>query len=156
MHNPAAQRCYGDESNALVLGENSLCRRFVDSEVVEQAISRLSAGQVFNINTKVKTQNGIRWHEVEIQLTSDPVTGAQLILVNEKDVSHQKQAEDSLRENEERYRLLAEDATKRLLHEAYYDKLTGLPNRALFMRRLESVFECATQRQSNQPNKQPG
>jgi diguanylate cyclase (GGDEF)-like protein/PAS domain S-box-containing protein len=41
-------------------------------------------------------------------------------------------------------------ATERLTHDAFHDALTGLPNRALFMDRLESLMERTRRRGSHQ------
>ncbi len=119
MKNPAALRCYGDTLHPNSSIENSFLGYFVDSSVGQQAIELgyfvdSSVGQqaieaiildeIFSIETQVFTNQGIRWHGMDIRCTRDPVTGDSMILVNEKDITKRKRMEEALRESEERYR----------------------------------------------------
>ena len=74
-----------------------------------------------NLVCRVRGQNG--WHHFEVLLTNmlyDPDVNG--VVVNCIDITEQQQLQE------------------RLQHQAYHDPLTGLPNRALLMERLNSVF----------------
>jgi diguanylate cyclase (GGDEF)-like protein/PAS domain S-box-containing protein len=65
-----------------------------------------------------------RWRYMEAvgrNLLNDPVVGG--VVVNARDVTERREVED------------------RLLHDAFHDRLTGLPNRALFMDRLAQLVK---------------
>ena len=96
MQNPAALRCYGNQKNAS--GQNAFSQRFLDSSMAEKAIETMAAGQVFSVETQVQTLHGIRWHGLDVRRTKDPMTGKEMILINEKDVTDRKQAEKKLQE----------------------------------------------------------
>ncbi|MBD2446541.1 diguanylate cyclase [Nostoc sp. FACHB-152] len=92
MQNPAAQDCYGDTLHPNLSTQNVFLSHFVDPTVRQQAIEAIQLGEVFNIETQVFTNKGIRWHGMDIRCTRDPVTGKSLILVNEKDINKQQTA----------------------------------------------------------------
>ncbi len=62
---------------------------------------------------------------------SDEAVGSQTLKMI-TDITERKVAEAELAENEQRFRVLAEERR----HAAYHDALTGLPNRTLFLERL--------------------
>ncbi|MCW6050273.1 diguanylate cyclase [Lyngbya sp. CCAP 1446/10] len=95
LQNPAALRCYGKTDNAFV-------SRFVDDRVGERAMAILKSGKVFTAETQVITLAGIRWHEMDVRCTNDPVTGNPMLLVNEKDITDRKQTETALQQSETR------------------------------------------------------
>ncbi|MBD2519409.1 diguanylate cyclase [Nostoc sp. FACHB-973] len=90
MQNPAALYCYGDTLHPNSSIENAFLRHFVDSSVGQQAIETIILDQIFSIETQVFTKEGIRWHQMDIRCTRDPVTGDSMILVNEKDITEQQ------------------------------------------------------------------
>ncbi|WP_373534896.1 diguanylate cyclase domain-containing protein [Microcoleus sp.] len=95
LQNPAALRCYGKTDNAFV-------SRFVDDRVGERAMAILKSGKVFNAETQVITLAGIRWHEIDVRCSNDPVTGNPMLLVNEKDITDRQQTETALQQSEAR------------------------------------------------------
>ncbi|MBE9050669.1 diguanylate cyclase [Nostocales cyanobacterium LEGE 11386] len=90
MQNPAALSCYGDTLHPNLSTDNVFLRHFVDSNVGKQAIDAINLNEVFSVETQVLTNEGIRWHEMNIRCTRDPVTGDSMILVNEKDITQQR------------------------------------------------------------------
>ncbi|MBD2564952.1 MULTISPECIES: PAS domain S-box protein [Nostoc] len=85
LQNPAAISCYGD-----TLHRNSFFSHFVDKSIGQQAIEAMILGGMFSIETQVFTNQGIRWHQMDIRCTRDPVTDDSMILVNEKDITQQQ------------------------------------------------------------------
>jgi diguanylate cyclase (GGDEF)-like protein/PAS domain S-box-containing protein len=96
-----------------------------DLDRVRDAFS--SMGQGTGQNTQVELRFRHRsggWRVLEAvgrNLLDDPVVGG--VVVNARDVTERREAEE------------------RLLHDAFHDRLTGLPNRALFMDRLAQLVK---------------
>jgi diguanylate cyclase (GGDEF)-like protein/PAS domain S-box-containing protein len=94
---------------------------------VADALARLAAdpGGVTTVEVRLRTRDG-RWRSVEAvcqNLLADPdVRG---IVWNGRDVTDRRALENQL------------------THQAYHDLLTGLPNRALFLQRLEGALRHA-------------
>ncbi|WP_199314415.1 PAS domain S-box protein [Planktothrix sp. FACHB-1365] len=93
MQNPAALRCYGDTLHPNRAEDNVFVRHFVDPNIGETARLTAQSGAVFSVETQVYTLNGIRWHGLDVRCTRDPVTGHQLLLVNEKDITEKQVAQ---------------------------------------------------------------
>jgi diguanylate cyclase (GGDEF)-like protein/PAS domain S-box-containing protein len=110
--NPAAQSCYQDTLHPNWSKENAFLRHFIDSNIGTQAMDIIQLGEVFNIETEVLTTEGIRWHQMDIRCTNDPVMGNTMILVNEEDISKRKCMQESLRESRERYRSVIKAMTE--------------------------------------------
>jgi diguanylate cyclase (GGDEF)-like protein/PAS domain S-box-containing protein len=75
------------------------------------------------LELRFRHRNG-SWRNLEAvgrNLLDDPVVGG--VVVNARDVTERREAEE------------------RLLHDAFHDRLTGLPNRALFMDRLAQLVK---------------
>jgi diguanylate cyclase (GGDEF)-like protein/PAS domain S-box-containing protein len=75
------------------------------------------------LELRFRHRNG-NWRTLEAvgrNLLDDPVVGG--VVVNARDVTDRREAEE------------------RLLHDAFHDRLTGLPNRALFMDRLAQLVK---------------
>jgi diguanylate cyclase (GGDEF)-like protein/PAS domain S-box-containing protein len=68
-----------------------------------------------------RTARGARWRSWGRTCWHEPSVGG--VVVNARDVTQKKEAEE------------------RLLHDAFHDRLTGLPNRALFMDRLAQLVK---------------
>ncbi|MBV9077393.1 MAG: GGDEF domain-containing protein [Methylobacteriaceae bacterium] len=73
---------------------------------------------------QVRTCQGLRWHVVDAHPVLDPATGGPGVLVNERDVT------------------IEVDAQARIEHIATHDGLTDLPNRGQFRRRLEAALQA--------------
>ncbi|MBH8563140.1 diguanylate cyclase [Nostoc sp. CENA67] len=104
MQNPATMRCYGDTLQPNSSTENAFLRHFVDPTVSQQAMEAIKLGHMFSIETQVFTNEGIRWHGMDIRCTRDPVTGNPMILVNEKDITKQQTALEEHQRAEEELR----------------------------------------------------
>ncbi len=115
MQNPAALRCYGDEKITEATASHPLMRRGVDASIVEQARACIEVGNVFSTETQVHTLQGIRWHGIDMRCTNDPVTGAPLLLVNEKDITDRVHTEAALRQSKEKLRQARDELEIRVL-----------------------------------------
>ncbi|MPZ99439.1 MAG: EAL domain-containing protein [Dehalococcoidia bacterium] len=93
--------------------------------------SRANVGMDFNIEVRLRHPDG-GWRDYSATITnllSTRSVGG--IVVNARDITERKALEDQLR------------------HQAFHDPLTMLPNRALFMDRLEHALESTVRRQAN-------
>ncbi|MEG4506360.1 diguanylate cyclase [Microcoleus sp. F6_B4] len=98
LQNPAALSCYGDMQHPHSETDSVFLSHFVDSGLGKQAIAAAKSREVFSIEAQVITRAGIRWHQMDVGCTTDPVTGNQTLLVNEKDITDRVQVEIELRE----------------------------------------------------------
>lgn len=98
LQNPAALSCYGDMQHPQSGTDSVFLSHFVDSGLGEQAIAVAKSGEVFSIEAQLITLAGIRWHEMDVRCTNDPVTGNKTLLVSEKDITDRVQVEIELRE----------------------------------------------------------
>ncbi len=103
--NPAARAAVGNDGDHLKLR----CADVAEYEEFAEELER--SGEVSRV-VRMRTQVGIRWHEVTARQCHDAVTGKPAILISEVDVSE-------LKDTEAKAHFLA-----------YHDTLTGLPNRA--------------------------
>lgn len=90
---------------------DSFRNRLVDLVDHDAIIAALSVHGEAKKIAKVKTSQGIRWHEVVARSGWDPVTGVPAVLVSETDVTSR------------------EEATRQISFFADHDLLTRLPNR---------------------------
>lgn len=99
---------------------SSLKHRFVHLNDYSRLVKKVRANGETSIITRVRTANGVKWHELTARSCLDPVSGQPSMLVSESDVSELKEAE-----------ALAQNMARQ-------DPLTRLPNRlalpALFKR----------------------
>ncbi len=85
LQNPAATRAFG--------GTKSFKDRFLDEFVADALLESARAGEVFGIETELKTEQGMRWHSLEARTLTDPATGATVVLVQQTDETLRRQAE---------------------------------------------------------------
>jgi signal transduction histidine kinase/ActR/RegA family two-component response regulator len=115
--NPAAFAAYGD-------GERGFADRFPDPEVGRKALREVLAGQILAELTQVRTAHGERFHYLDARCVTDPVTGAVGVLLSERDVTVQVEAERALRTAEERAEVA--EAKERFLTKMSHDLRTPL------------------------------
>ncbi len=88
FHNPAALRAFGDAPQIDGVfpdeGEGAKVRGAIDAEAP------------WSGELRVLTTDGERWHQVEARPTTDPVTGARAVLVQQLDVTAQRRAEGQI------------------------------------------------------------
>jgi len=113
--NPAARASVRD------LNE-SLASRIVDPAEHARLMAALSTSQTATATMKIHTADGERWNEVSARSCRDAVTGAEVTLVSEVDVT-------SLKRTEAKANFLA-----------MHDSLTGLPNRSHVMQRFSEAL----------------
>jgi anti-anti-sigma regulatory factor/PAS domain-containing protein len=85
LQNPAAIRAFGST--------HPLADRFVDEVVSEAILAAARAGEVFLLETQVKTEEGAKWHAIEARTLRDPATGAIVVLIQHTDETLRRQAE---------------------------------------------------------------
>lgn len=109
MQNPSAVESY----NNLTLNNNikGFSERFVDVTEAQNAIDYLMKNKVYKSEVQIYTSKGIRWHEINAAITNDPVLGDPVILVNELNITERKNAENSLKQSEKKFKSFFENAT---------------------------------------------
>ncbi|MEO2175337.1 MAG: EAL domain-containing protein [bacterium] len=122
LFNPMAEKITGwcrqkarymNLSQIMPLSEFRIGGQTFDTSVIRQD------QRIMNLRQSLKTSSGI---EIPIEVSSKLITSddEELFVITFRDISRQIQYEDKIR------------------HNAFYDDLTELPNRALFINRLES------------------
>ncbi len=87
--NPAAFAAYGGVSEAFI-------DRFSDAMHGVTALSMVLGGHVLSELRQVCTVQGERWHYIDARSVQDPATGATSVLLSERDVTAQVEAEGAL------------------------------------------------------------
>ncbi len=90
FHNPAALRAFGDAP--------TIDAAFPDEGVSAAVRGAIDAEAPWAGEVRVATTDGERWHQVEARPTTDPVTGARAVLVQQLDVTAQRRAEGQVEE----------------------------------------------------------
>ncbi|MDI1434437.1 PAS domain-containing protein [Polyangium sorediatum] len=85
LQNPAAQRAFGASAPFHV--------RFPDDVVPETLLAAARDGEVFSLETAVRTESGECWHAIEARTLPDPATGQTVILVHHTDETARRGAE---------------------------------------------------------------
>ena len=96
-----------------------------DSVAVRAQIEQLVGGHLPTYQTEkryIHKNGGEVWIFLSISLTRDPETKSTRLIFQTQDITDRKRAE------------------RQLLHDAFHDTLTGLPNRALFVDRLKQAL----------------
>ncbi len=118
MRNPSALRCFGflDPKNP-----DRLQDRINDPKVTKRLFASLEKGEHFSEELLTKTRQGIRWHHLDARIILNENNHRE-VLVNELDIHQRKVAADTAHQL------------------AYFDNLTGLPNRVAFSNRVEDIL----------------
>lgn len=98
--NPAAFAAYGET-------DTGLSERFADAAHGAQILKAVLAGEVLAELSHVRTSKGERWHHLDARAVVDPVTGVAGVLVSERDVTAQIEAEERAETAEAKERFLA-------------------------------------------------
>lgn len=96
-----------------------------DRERVDHAWRAALAGSPYHVDHRVVSAGGERWVEERAEIFRDPQGRPQLAVGTVQDITERK------------------FAARRIEHLAFYDTLTGLPNRVLFMERLQQLLAVA-------------
>jgi len=116
--NPAARADVG-------AAHETLASRFVDEADHHKIRSALTHRGEGRLVARIRSLDGVRWHEITARECRDAATGSPAILISEVDVS-------DLKETEEKAHFLA-------LH----DVLTGLLNRTYVQREFQGILDAA-------------
>ncbi len=110
-----------------------------DTLYATMSVPLLSDNQVIGVIGLARAEPGRPFRADEVdhlnrfaQLAALALDNARLYTAAQEELVERKRAEEALRESE-----------KRLFHDAFHDALTNLPNRALFMERLERCIHRA-------------
>jgi len=96
--NPSAIMAYGEATTS----SNLLWNIPTDTQISEALREALFNNQVFSTELLVNTLNGKCWHGLDARKIKDPITADDCILVNERDITIEHQAVDTLKSNEMR------------------------------------------------------
>lgn len=94
MRNPAAVRVFGPVG----LGGPSdrLAAHFVREDDRRDLVAALDRGETFRRFVEVETNRGRGWHRFDARITTDPVSGEPMVLVNERNVTEHVHAERAM------------------------------------------------------------
>ncbi|MBE9225115.1 EAL domain-containing protein [Phormidium sp. LEGE 05292] len=132
--NPTAEKIFGyTKQEALGKYPEQLINFPGARPVIQQIRQQLEAGKMIDHNLMENiTKDGrviiCEWHNTPLKDAKNQIIN---YLSMVQDVTDRKQAE------------------KKLQHYAYYDPITGLPNRTLFLKRLEETINLAKHNQDN-------
>ena len=116
--NPAARGSWGE-------GRGGFADRLIDRRDLDQLRDRLERNGRAEMVVRVRTAEGVRWHEIAARRCLDAVSGKPALLVSETDVTAHKTAEAQVR------------------YFAEHDTLTGLANRSALQVEVERRIERA-------------
>lgn len=115
--NPAAFAAYG-------VSDLPLSARFAEPDRAEALLARAGAGQPIAMLCEVVTRHGPRWHHLDARSGLDPVTGADSLLLSERDVTETVEAHTARAAAERR--AADEEARRLLLTELSHELRTPL------------------------------
>lgn len=94
FQNSAAINCYG---NHISNSENQyLKQRFFNQNIWQQVKQEVITQGIYQADIQVLTQQGVRWHSLEIRLSKNPLNECNMLLVNEHDIRERKRIEEQL------------------------------------------------------------
>lgn len=103
--NPAAHAALADD-------ERSLVDHFSSAQAAHALLHSLETQGSCAAEFQVVTVHGLRWHQIDARRSRDPVTGANMIVISESDVSARREAESTVRESEAVLRALLDASTE--------------------------------------------
>ncbi|MBS0295519.1 MAG: response regulator [Proteobacteria bacterium] len=127
--NPAAYTAYG-------LDTPGFADRFADAAAGAAAWEKVARGEILGDLIAVRTRAGGRWHHLDARQVVDPVSGETGVLLSERDVSAQIEAEQALRAAHERAEVA--EAKQRFLANMSHELRTPLNTVLGFSRLLET------------------
>ncbi|MEM9625639.1 MAG: PAS domain-containing sensor histidine kinase [Pseudomonadota bacterium] len=89
--NPAARIAYGGASW-------TLDHQFAEPDELQAMMRDLEINGAATGTARINTINGLRWHEITMRYSKDPVTGGDALLVSEIDISDMKDAKQRLQD----------------------------------------------------------
>ncbi len=100
MRNPAAAQAFGavaDDALPARRGkQDDFAALFVEPGIAARAMAQLKKGQTFSAEMELHTQQGPRWHAIDIRPVIDPVTGERAMQFNARDIADLKAAQKAL------------------------------------------------------------
>ncbi len=96
--------------------------------MMEETIAGIDVGRQISLESSHRSKDG-RVYPIDVRITLVELNGQQRVLMSVRDISERKRAEERIR------------------HLAYYDALTGLPNRTLLQDRLRQALASARRHQ---------
>ncbi len=129
VENPAATEAYRSiDPRNLPAGTTAFSARFADLDAGNACMQQALAEKGGRWAHLMRTEQGLRFHTLDIRMTRNPLTGEYLFLVVEYDTTPLKKALDH-----------AKRAQSKLHHLAHYDALTGLPSLRLLQQRATAL-----------------
>ncbi|MEM7208587.1 MAG: EAL domain-containing protein [Pseudomonadota bacterium] len=116
--NPSARSMLGNRIRRL----DQHIKNEEDLHEILEAVQQIGS---YKTEKAVNTSTGLRWHEITVQSGPDTVTGKQVLLVSESDITDRRNAQEQA------------------YHLAYHDQLTGLHNRAYLWEKLDEELKFA-------------
>ncbi|MEM9633096.1 MAG: EAL domain-containing protein [Pseudomonadota bacterium] len=110
---------------ACVSHKTRFAEQFTDPKVGRKLLDQVESERTSKLVANIRTNSGIRWHELTVSTCHDAATGQPAYLVSEIDVTE-------LHETKERAQYLAS-----------HDTLTGLSNRTYLKERLTQIMNTA-------------
>jgi signal transduction histidine kinase len=126
--NPAAFAAYGSDTTQFT-------ERFAEAGAGAKAWEKVTGGEILGDLVAVRTRRGDRWHHLDARQVVDPVTGETGVLLSERDVSAQIEAEQALHAAHERVEVA--EAKQRFLANMSHELRTPLNTVLGFSRLLE-------------------
>lgn len=90
--NPAAANVYGQRNE----DETTLANRYKNTDIQSAILKIQEQRKRFVTDIQVETQYGSRWHNLHASPGRDPVTGGQVLVLTEEDISDRIKAEEDL------------------------------------------------------------
>jgi signal transduction histidine kinase len=96
MRNPAAAQAFGPVPTQPRRGDSDFANMFNDPAVAARILAQIRKGQTFSAEMELQTQQGLRWHGIDIRPVMDPGSGEKAMQVNARDISSLKAVQQAL------------------------------------------------------------